>query len=337
MLSNMLREHPDVLSLSEFFATVSEGSRLPECFAPNPIDGRRFWAIVSAIAPMLSFVLKHRIRYDECMYPCDDAQARFSRESGVPAISATTLPHLTDNPDQLFDVLQDEVTGWFDAPIATHYRHLFDWLTQHFGKRLWVERSGTSLPMVECLQTMFPVPRFIQILRDGRDTALSMQHHTGMRIYHAMNWLGQYLEIDPLTSSDRSRIDKVPTELRPILPEQFDLEAFNAYEVPLPLCGEIWSQQIALSRNMLAALPSDRLLTLRYEDFITEPKRQLDTLAAFLGEEFVDEDWSARCASTIRPPRSTWRDLPEDKARALSEACQPGFELLRAAGVEYEL
>lgn len=84
-------------------------------------------------------------------------------------------------------------------------------------------------------------------------------------------------------------------------------------------------------------VPSDRLLTLRYEDFFTEPKRQLDALAAFLGEEFIDEDWSGRCAATVRPPRSTWRDLPAEEARAVAEACRPGFELLRAAGVHYDV
>lgn len=337
MLSNMLREHPKVLSLSEFFTTVSEGSRLPECFAPEPIDGRRFWGIVSAVAPMLSFVLKHRIRYDECIYPCDDPEARYSRVTGVPAIMATTLPHLTREHDRLFDLLRDEVTDWGNATISSHYRRLFDWLARYFGKQIWIERSGTSLILAETFLKMFHGARFIQILRDGRDTALSMQQHTGMRIYHAMNWLGQYLGVDPLTSSERSRIDRVPPELRPILPEQFDINAFNTYEVPLPLCGEIWSQQIGMGQKVLSTLPADRLLTLRYEDFFTDPKGQLDTLAAFLGPDFIDEAWSARCAATVRQPRSTWRDLPEETARPLTEACLPGFELLREAGLHYDL
>jgi len=38
----------------------------------------------------------------------------------------------------------------------------------------------------------------------------------------------------------------------------------------------------------------------------------------------------------VRPPRSTWRDLPDEEARALTEACQPGFKALAEAGVEYE-
>jgi hypothetical protein len=67
------------------------------------------------------------------------------------------------------------------------------------------------------------------------------------------------------------------------------------------------------------------------------PKAQLDGLAAFLGEDFVDDAWSARCAATVTKPRSTWRELPEKTARALTEACRPGFEQLGASGVHYEL
>ncbi len=85
----------------------------------------------------------------------------------------------------------------------------------------------------------------------------------------------------------------------------------------------------------MRTLPAECLL--RYEDFLTEPKRQLDTLAAFLGDEFVDEDWSAHCAATVRKPKSTWRDLPAESAYALTEACKPGFEQLHAAGVHYDI
>jgi putative sulfotransferase len=325
-----------VLSLSEFFANVTEGVRLAECFAPEPIDGDRFWRILSATAPMLSFVLLHRIRYDECIYPCDDPMARYSRETGVPAILGTTLPHLTSDHDRLFDVLATEVSEWPDRPIAEHYRHLFEWLAVRFRKRLWIERSGSSLSMIEWFLTNYPDARFVHITCDGRDTALLMRQHTGMRIYHAMNWLGEYLCVDPLTSPDRSQIDCVPSELLSILPERFDIDAFNAYEAPLRACGGIWIHHIETGLKVLWALPAERLLTLRYEDFFIDPKRELDKLAAFLGEDYIDEGWSARCAATVRQPRSTWRDLPMDEASALTEACRPGFELLCEAGVEYE-
>jgi hypothetical protein len=37
----------------------------------------------------------------------------------------------------------------------------------------------------------------------------------------------------------------------------------------------------------------------------------------------------------VRQPRSSWRELSEDELRAVGAACQPGFDLLRSAGVDY--
>jgi hypothetical protein len=173
------------------------------------------------------------------------------------------------------------------------------------------------------------------MVRDGRDAALSNREHAGFRLTMIMISLQQCLCIDPLTDADRSKLHQLPAELLPFLPERFNVDAFDAFRFPLSFCGGLWSHQIGNGAKFLPTVPPDRLLTLRYEAFFTEPKRQLDALAAFLGEEFIDEDWSARCAATVRPPRSTWRELPDDEARALTEACRPGFGLLREVGVDY--
>jgi putative sulfotransferase len=335
MLSNMLREHPKVLSLSEFFAYVSDGARINAAFSPEPIDGQRFWALLSAARPMQSLAMRYGIASAEILYPYDNPSSSFSWRTGVPAILLTALPHLTEGHDGLFEVLREEVNAWPASVIGEHYQHLFGWLSAHFGKQLWVERSGGSYNVAERLRQILLEPRFVHVVRDGRDAALSNQTHPGFRLGMILISLEQALGVDPLLDADRTNLDRVPAGLRPFLPEQFDVEAFHAYRIPLPLCGGFWSHQMENGARALRGIPADRLLTLRYEDFFIDPKKQLDTLAAFLGEEFVDEDWSTRCAATVRKPRSTWRDLPEDEARALTEACRPGFELLREAGVEY--
>jgi putative sulfotransferase len=337
MLSNMLREHPKVLSVSEFFSILSDFGLIgAEHFSPVPIDGERFWEAITAITPRISFALRHRIEPDEQIYPCDDPAARFSRQTGVPILLITVLPHLTKDHDRLFDVLRDEVCTWPEMPVGEHYRRLFGWLADHFGKQLWVERSGGSLPMTEHALKALPDARFVHIVRDGRDTAMSMQRHVGFRLGFAMITLEQLLGVNPLLSMDRSRIEQVSEELRLFLPEQFDADAFRAFRMPLPFFGELWTQWMTEGLDRLRTIPPDGLLTLRYEDFFVDPKRQLDRLTAFLGKDYVDEDWSARCAATVRKPHSTWRELSEDEARALTDACRPGFELLRHAGLHYD-
>jgi hypothetical protein len=91
-------------------------------------------------------------------------------------------------------------------------------------------------------------------------------------------------------------------------------------KILVQLAARNWIDQIASGLSSLLA----------------DPKRQLDVLAAFLGEEYIDEDWPAPCAATVRKPRSTWRHLSDDDANALSQVCRPGFERLPELGFEYD-
>lgn len=337
MLSNMLRGNRQILSLSEFFAMVTDGEfASAETFSHETVDGARFWSIVAAIPRYFSFLLRHDLRFPELLYPIAEPGSRYSAQTGVPAILLTSLPHLTDKPDLLFAMLAEEVPKWPSAPIGEHYRRLFGWLAVHFNKRLWVERSGALL-WVDRLQATFPDARFVHIVRDGRDVALSMREHNSYRIGMTWHMIAQHLGAHPLASQNRTNLDRVPAELQPFLPEHFDTELFRHFRMPLTACAGYWTSQLEGGLNILRGLPADRLLTLRYEDILAQPKRQLDSLAAFLGDDFIDEDWSMRCAATVRHPTSIWRDLPEEEARALSEACRSGFELLGQAGIPYEI
>jgi hypothetical protein len=119
---------------------------------------------------MANFILRQRAPCDECLYPCKSPAARLSKPNGVPAMLITSLPFPTDDHDTLLDHLEREVLTGQQAPIHDHDIRLFDWLSQPFGKSLWVERSGGSLGFSGSLQTTFPEARFIDVGRDGRDT-----------------------------------------------------------------------------------------------------------------------------------------------------------------------
>jgi hypothetical protein len=339
MISNMLRDHPSVLSLSEFFSLVTDGSRLTEPFSPEPMDGRRFWKIVGATTPFMTFQIRMRsVRpADHLLYPYDEADARYSVETGVPSIVLIALPHLTADPVALYDLMQAETAGWPVRPIADHYRSLFGWLVDRFGKKMWIERSGASLGRISLLLELFPEARFIHIARDGRDVAISMEEESGFRIAHVTNVIAQHLGVDPLLSSDRTGIENVPGELRRFLPENFTPALLDSYRIPVSQCVGPWVRQIQTGVEALGALPANRVLNLRYEDFFADPLRQINALASFLGRDFCDEEWAARCAAAIRQPRSSWRNLPADVAANLTEACRPGFETLQAAGIFYDV
>lgn len=337
MLSNMIREHPKVLSLSEFFSILVDGGlRLAETFAKEPLGGEAFWDVVAYSGLFTGFAIRHGLPCSEWLYPYDDPAARFSAKTGVPALLVTSLPHLTEKFDELFEVLAGEVVSWPVAPIRLQYERLFAWLARHFGKTLWVERSGAGMAMLQPLMETFPDGRLVHIVRDGRDAALSMREHLLLRLSFYTAALERHIGARWPHTEDSTLIPQVEAQLDFLAAGKFDGQAFARHRLPLETCAKFWTLQVTGGLPLLDDLPPDRLLTLRYEDFFVEPKRQLDTLAAFLGDEFIDEDWSARCAALVRVPQSTWRDLPWDEARSLTEACRPGIEALANAGVHYD-
>src|SRR5215469_3809769 len=176
MLSNMVRSHPELLSLSELFILL--GVR---AFSDGPVSGPRFWEILSRPHRALHVLQRSGVTFPELLY-VPGPGARFTVEAGVPPLMLVPLPHLVDDPEALFD----EIGAWaveLDArPLADQYRRLFDWLGRRLGRRVWIERSGASLPIADVLAQQFPEAGIVHLYRDGRECAMSMSRHDGFKL-----------------------------------------------------------------------------------------------------------------------------------------------------------
>lgn len=329
MLSDFLREHPRVLSVSEFFSLTTDlGGRIERSFPEAEIDGAALWRIVAAVPPKLATMMRHGVAMDEVLYR-PGAGTRYSAEGGVPGVLQTSLPHLVgEAADALFAELERFVVSLPAAPAGEQYARMFEWLARRLGRRRWVERSGGSLRLAGRLLRAFPGASFVHLVRDGRDCAISMSRHPGFRMALVAMQLTEILGVDPYESDDRRWEADVPDELLEFLPERFDGAAFREHPTPLPLCGHYWSGEIMSGLAELAAVPAGRLLTLRYEDFLDDPYPAIVRLAEFLGGDAVDDAWARRMAATVRRPRSTWRDLSPAALRELEASCGPGFAAL---------
>ena len=334
LVSNLLNAHSEVTSISEFFAFVTDlGARLAQTFPADPVSGEELWTLISTAWPRQNLMLQHDVAMPEVLYPLGRGGTRFSAATGVPAILQTTLPHLTSSPDAWFAGLEEEVPTWEVASIGVQLQRLFAWLMVRDGGVCWAERSGGGLRVVERLIANFPEARFVHIVRDGRDTALSMSRHRGFRMVFAAVQMMEVLGADPFESSDRRWEEDMPDDLALLLPERFSAQAFEDFETPTPLCGHYWSGELMAGLPVLAALDEHRLLTLRYEDLLTSADATARRLISFVRPAPVDEEWVQRAAATVRAPRSRWQDLPERERRQLEHACQPGFEALRSHGL----
>src|SRR5262249_28321545 len=144
----------------------------------------------------MKLMYKHGIVFDEVLYRPGPGK-RFTVDTGVPPLLLTALPHLTDAPEALYDEVREFVLkqGWFS--VAEHYLHLFDWLRQKFGRKVWVERSGSILAHFEELSANFPNARYVHLFRDGRDCAVSMVRHSAFRLSAVTGELTKALGFDP--------------------------------------------------------------------------------------------------------------------------------------------
>jgi hypothetical protein len=333
LVSNILRLHPQIASISEFFSFITDlGSRVEESFPPGDVDGRAVWKIIGTPWPRQNVMLRHDVAMDEVIYPWRDGKHRFDRERGVPAIAQVTLPHLTDDPDRLFDELEQAVTSLPPAPIATQYRRVFDWLASRRQSRAWVERSGGGLRIVHRLVQEFPDARFIHIVRGGRTTALSMSQHHGFKMVLACYQMLETLGVDPFVTDDRAWEADLPDDLARLLPERFTREAFLEFEAPPPLCAHYWSGEIIEGLGVLGSLPPERLLTLRFEDLLLDPGPSIRKLVAFVLGNACEESFVSRAASLVGRPKSRWSALPVDVQAQIESACKPGFEALAEIG-----
>ena len=321
MLSNMVRLHPDLLSVSEFFTSLTS-----RAFRGRNPTGETVFRRLNTLSPGGRALLTNDLIVDEFLYPLGSG-ARY-RAGEVPAILCTTLPHLTGDHEQVWDALSAALRARGRAPLAAHYRFVFEWLADRFGRQVWVERSGLSLPFVPTLARLFPDARFVHICRDGRDTALSMARHHYFRLRVQSEELLLRVGIDPgrpFNLLGTSPWGPLAEWLRFRL---FTAERYRRTELPLPAFGRFWSRVIVRGAAALDALAPGRVLTMRYEAVLADPERELDRFIRFVGPEYENDGWRAAARAEARPQSPRWTRLAVDEQARLAAACAPGQTLL---------
>ena len=317
MISDVLNTHPDVLSLSEFFANVGL-----KAFVRKRPSGKAVWKICQRHSPGLRAMLAAEGR-DKVLYPFDNPQARFSPHN-VPSMLCITLPHLTPDFESVYDEMEPAVQARPKAALADQYRFMFDWLRERLNRRVWVERSGGSLLFGRRLITLFPEARVVHIYRDGRDTALSMSQHSAFRLGPALIPRLQRLGID-LYGGDPLRGLNVLSLIRLRF---INMKKLSGQAISLEAYGDMWSRLILSSRAYLSSLPAERYFALRYEEMLQHPHEKIRQLIEFIDPSLADDAWLDEVARIPRPNPPKYLSLDPQAQRRLTEACAPGLEAL---------
>jgi hypothetical protein len=325
MLSNMLRLNPEILSLSEFLTWL-----IPDPVPPGELEAAAYWRLLTEPRPYLTHAYRLGLRVPEFLY-APGADSRFTPAAGIPPIMVTALPHLSDDPEGLYDEVAAFVASRTPASAGAWHRCLFGWLCDRLGARVWVERSGSSLLQLNQLVDQFPDARFVHLYRDGRECAYSMSRHAGFRLAEVATMLLFRLGMSPYLSDDEPP-EQVPPELRPFMPDTFDHEVFERFEVPLAQLGQFWSDMILPALDVLAGLPPGRVLQLSYEDLVAEPRQALLQLADFAGLPGADPGWLDRAVRLVAPRSPRWLALPQEEINELTRVCEPAMQRLYGGG-----
>jgi hypothetical protein len=332
MLSYLLRMHPEVLGIDEFWNCFkdTEGS-----IPVHDMAGQEYWRRLTTPASSYDHLVRLGIKQDDgiASFP-----TRFDYVTGMPPFWRVLAPlfEAGKSPDQLFDELAAVVSGWPSRPVADHCRALFGELAARLGRPVIFERSGGSLDNVELLREMFPGALFVFLHRDGPDAALSMSRYPTFRLWAIKELAGMVSGASP------DQLEEFPPEIRATSPEElralveppFDKESFLKFPVPFAVYGWLWSNMTRTGTREIRKVPRDRWTILRYELLLRDPRAELARLAAFIGAS-ADEQWLDRACPLVDPGRtgSAAAKLHPGDLAALRASCASGtraFDLLES-------
>lgn len=317
LLSRMLAENPDALSVFEHFNGLDVATR----FAPEAARGDAFARLISAEQPFVTAVLRRGYAVAEITYPYGSS-ARYRSGAPLPWILVSTLPRLSETPDQLFDEVIAFAKALRPAPMIAHHRALFDWLVARFDRKFWIERSGSSIDYLGELDEQFPEARFLHIHRDGREAALSMREHHAYRLPISLMYGAPTDEGVPLAELGPLDLHAEPSDDDPISQVLKSRPSAHYF-------GQYWNDQILRGDAARATIGSDRYQELRFEDLLRDPRAALEGIADFFEMDSSRGRWIERAIALVHGvPAARFQDLPDEEAKALSEVVRPGQKLL---------
>lgn len=323
LLTNMIRLNPQILSLSEFFGLLLTGP-----FPEGVLSGAEYWSLLSTPHTFVASAYRVGAPIEEFLYEVQP-NSRFTAATGIPPIMVTSLPHLTDDPEALYDEVEKFVLALDPAPVADQHRQLFEWLADRAGARVWVERSGYSLRHVPELIRLFPGARFVHLYRDGRESAYSMSRSGAFRLGAVYMKLIEALGMNPFDEPVPDNVT-VPPELVPLMPDTFDVEAFRAVDLPVADFGKAWAEQIVTGLESLRAVPPDRLFQFGYRRLTEDTGALLTELAEFIGPVDASAQWIEAASALVSHRPSGWLKLPASEREQLEEVTRAAMALLPA-------
>lgn len=298
LVSNILRTHPDILSISEFWPSRIN---LDELFSEKIMSGKEYWDLLSV--PMAPDIYKIALDRKISQVP----KHTLHEKNYMRRIA---LPLLVKDYNKLFEEIKQYVADIPEAKPAEIILKMFDFIRRRLNKKVWIERTGASLDFLPNWKKMWPCMKVIHIYRDGRDCAISMSKHHAFRL--------QIMRREICKLATFYKFVQIP-------PEQINLEEFYANKIPLEKFGELWNIMIMKGLDELSEIPFERRLDFSYENLTENPETVLRELIDFIDPSINSDEWIRSQTISIHKGCSNWKSLEQIEQVKLADICREGL------------
>ena len=195
------------------------------------------------------------------------------------------------------------------------------------GNLAWiVEKTCANSVRVPFVHQVVPDARFVMIVRDGRDVVSSAMKRWRAPLdlryilakarfvppsdvpYYAIRYLAN--RMSSLTNEDR--------RLASWGPRCDGLHDVLRADGLVAACAHQWARCVSLASTALDALPKDRVVRIRYEDFVRQPTDGLERIGALLDQPLPRQAMDA--AARFVSPASVGKWRTDLAAEALASA-----------------
>jgi hypothetical protein len=187
-------------------------------------------------------------------------------------------------------------------PVKEFIRGAFDKMATRTLARFAVEKTCANSLRVPFVDSVLPDAKFIVIIRDGRDVVASaMQRWTAPLNLPYIARKARFVPVSDVpyyaARYAAARIHRARSAEKRLGFWGPRFEGFREYVRDHSLaevCAMQWKRSVELSTTALAALPADRVLEIRYEEFASDPSATLTRVSIFLD----------------LPPDHVWTNIP---------------------------
>lgn len=245
LLAMLLGAHPEIATVGELKLTALGPVEQYRCSCRRLIRECPFWDAV-------------RASFARAGLDFDLADAGTDWLSGAPALARRWLKPLHRGPvlEALRDVLLALTPGWrtHASRVAMRTRLLVASVLAVSGKRVLVDSSKIGLRLKFLLRDTTYDLRVIRLIRDGRAVAATYVHPEELADARAPQWRGG--------GSGGSR---------------------EAERLTMRAAAREWRRSQEEAEAIVATLPAERVLELRYETLCRQPAETLERVHRFLG------------------------------------------------------